>query len=37
LVLSGKGAATLAAGNLPDGTQVFSDLAAAVDTILADN
>ena len=35
LVLTGKGAATLAAGNLPEGTQVFSDLSAAVDAILA--
>jgi D-glycero-D-manno-heptose 1,7-bisphosphate phosphatase len=35
LVLTGKGAATLAADNLPEGTQTFSDLSAAVDTILA--
>jgi D-glycero-D-manno-heptose 1,7-bisphosphate phosphatase len=35
LVLSGKGEATLAAGNLPEGTQVFNDLSAAVDAILA--
>ena len=34
LVLSGKGAATLAAGNLPERTQVFEDLNAAVDRIL---
>lgn len=35
LVLTGKGEATLAAGNLPEGTQVFKDLSAAVDAILA--
>ena len=35
LVLSGKGAATLAAGDLPAGTQTFNDLSAAVDAILA--
>ena len=35
LVLTGKGASTLAAGNLPEGTQTFADLSAAVDTILA--
>jgi D-glycero-D-manno-heptose 1,7-bisphosphate phosphatase len=34
LVLSGKGKATLATGNLPQGTQVFTDLNAAVDKIL---
>jgi D-glycero-D-manno-heptose 1,7-bisphosphate phosphatase len=35
LVLSGKGAATLAAGDLPEGTKIFNDLSAAVDMILA--
>jgi D-glycero-D-manno-heptose 1,7-bisphosphate phosphatase len=35
LVLSGKGAATLAGGNLPTGTQTFNDLSAAVDAILS--
>ncbi|MBC7710307.1 MAG: D-glycero-beta-D-manno-heptose 1,7-bisphosphate 7-phosphatase [Rhizobacter sp.] len=35
LVLTGKGAATLAAGDLPQATQVFKDLSAAVDSILA--
>ena len=35
LVLTGKGAATLAAGDLPPATQVFDDLSAAVDSILA--
>ena len=35
LVLSGKGVATLGAGDLPDGTQVFNDLSAAVDAILS--
>ncbi len=35
LVLTGKGALTLAAGNLPAGTQTFSDLSSAVDMILA--
>lgn len=30
LVCTGKGEATLAAGNLPEGTHVYSDLAAAV-------
>ena len=35
LVLSGKGAATLAAGNLPPGTQTFADLSTAVDAILS--
>jgi D-glycero-D-manno-heptose 1,7-bisphosphate phosphatase len=34
LVLTGKGRATLATGNLPDATQVFDDLSAAVDSIL---
>ena len=34
LVLTGKGASTLAAGNLPEGTRTFGDLSAAVDTIL---
>jgi D-glycero-D-manno-heptose 1,7-bisphosphate phosphatase len=35
LVLTGKGAATLAAGDLPAGTKTCIDLSAAVDTILA--
>ena len=35
LVLTGKGAATLAAGDLPQATQVFKDLSDAVDSILA--
>jgi D-glycero-D-manno-heptose 1,7-bisphosphate phosphatase len=35
LVLTGKGAKTLAAGNLPAGTKTFADLSAAVDEILA--
>ena len=35
LVLTGKGAATLAADDLPQATQVFKDLSAAVDSILA--
>lgn len=35
LVLTGKGASTLAAGDLPQATQVFIDLSAAADTILA--
>ncbi len=35
LVLTGKGAATQAAGGLPPGTQVFADLNAAVDAILS--
>lgn len=35
LVLTGKGAATLAAGGLPDATQTYADLPAAVDAILA--
>jgi D-glycero-D-manno-heptose 1,7-bisphosphate phosphatase len=34
LVLTGKGAKTLAAGNLPEGTKTFVDLSAAVDEIL---
>ena len=34
LVLTGEGRKTLADGNLPDGTQVFDDLAAAVFQIL---
>ena len=34
LVLTGKGAKTLAAGNLPEGTKAFADLSAAVDEIL---
>jgi D-glycero-D-manno-heptose 1,7-bisphosphate phosphatase len=35
LVLTGKGEKTQAAGNLPPGTEVFLDLSAAVDAILA--
>ncbi|MCL2523193.1 MAG: D-glycero-beta-D-manno-heptose 1,7-bisphosphate 7-phosphatase [Betaproteobacteria bacterium] len=35
LVLTGKGEKTLAEGNLPEGTQIFPDLAQAVDAILA--
>ena len=35
LVRTGKGPLTLAEGNLPEGTEVFDDLAAAVDWILA--
>ena len=35
LVLTGKGRATLAAGQMPLGTLVFDDLPAAVDSILA--
>jgi len=35
LVLTGKGASTLAGGQLPEGTQTFKDLGAAVDAILA--
>lgn len=35
LVLTGKGRKTLAAGGLPEGTQVFDDLAAAVRAIIA--
>ena len=34
LVLTGKGEKTLAEGNLPAGTLVFNDLAAAVEHIL---
>jgi D-glycero-D-manno-heptose 1,7-bisphosphate phosphatase len=34
LVLTGKGAKTQAAGGLPEGTQVFADLAAAVRSIV---
>lgn len=34
LVLTGKGAKTLAQGGLPDGTQVFPNLAVAVKTII---
>ncbi len=34
LVLTGKGKKTLDAGNLPQGTQAFPDLAAVVDAIL---
>ena len=34
LVLTGKGEATQAEGNLPEGTLIFSDLAAAVEYIL---
>lgn len=34
LVLTGKGEKTQADGNLPDGTQTFSDLAAVVDCLL---
>ena len=35
LVRTGKGPLTLEEGNLPEGTEVFDDLAAAVDWILA--
>jgi D-glycero-D-manno-heptose 1,7-bisphosphate phosphatase len=35
LVLTGKGRKTLAAGGLPEGTQVFDDLAAAARAIIA--
>ena len=35
LVLTGKGEKTQAEGNLPEGTQTYPDLAAAVDAILA--
>jgi len=35
LVKTGKGKETLAAGNLPDGTLIFSDLAEAADHIIA--
>ena len=35
LVLTGKGEKTKAAGNMPEGTQEFADLAAAVDALLA--
>lgn len=35
LVLTGKGEKTNAAGQLPEGTQVFSDLGVAVDALLA--
>lgn len=34
LVLTGKGSKTLAAGALPDNTQVFADLACAIDRVL---
>ncbi|WP_124948573.1 D-glycero-beta-D-manno-heptose 1,7-bisphosphate 7-phosphatase [Sulfuriferula thiophila] len=34
LVLTGKGEKTLAAGNLPEGTDVVTDLASAVDRVL---
>lgn len=34
LVLTGKGEKTFAEGNLPEGTQVFADLAACVDYLL---
>ena len=34
LVLTGKGERTLAEGNLPDGTEVFKNLAAVVDSLL---
>ena len=34
LVLTGKGAKTHAAGNLPEGTKTFADLSAAVEDIL---
>ncbi|HJW04360.1 MAG TPA: D-glycero-beta-D-manno-heptose 1,7-bisphosphate 7-phosphatase [Azospira sp.] len=37
LVLSGKGEKTLADGGLPEGTQVFPDLAAATAHLLGDN
>jgi D-glycero-D-manno-heptose 1,7-bisphosphate phosphatase len=35
LVLTGKGQKTLTAGGLPEATQVFDDLAAAVRAIIA--
>jgi D-glycero-D-manno-heptose 1,7-bisphosphate phosphatase len=35
LVLTGKGRKTLAAGDLPEKTQVFEDLAAAVRRIIS--
>jgi len=35
LVKTGKGAATLNAGNLPEGTVVFADLAEVVTHLLA--
>ncbi|MEW5838897.1 MAG: D-glycero-beta-D-manno-heptose 1,7-bisphosphate 7-phosphatase [Pseudomonadota bacterium] len=35
LVRSGKGERTLAAGALPEGTQVYADLASAVESLLA--
>ena len=34
LVLTGKGEKTVADGNLPEGTQIFPDLAACVDALL---
>ena len=37
LVLSGKGEKTQEEGGLPEGTRVFADLAAAVETLLAEN
>lgn len=36
LVLTGKGLKTLEAGDLPDGTEIFDDLAAAVRALAAD-
>ncbi len=35
LVLTGKGTKTLAAGDLPENTQVFADLSSAIDRVLA--
>lgn len=35
LVLTGKGAKTLAAGDLPENTQIFADLSSAIDRVLA--
>ena len=35
LVLTGKGAKTMAAGDVPEGTRVFADLASAIDEVLA--
>lgn len=34
LVLTGKGEKTQAEGNLPEGTQIFADLASAVETLI---
>ena len=35
LVLTGKGAKTMATGDVPEGTRVFADLASAIDEVLA--